>query len=322
MADSTQLGIFLQSQLNIYDPQLIRTQYKQAWTIDGLMHRTFGDLPIAARKIVSTLFDESGEAAVYDGRTFDIPVVEVGAEAIEFKSLMFVIGCKWNEMELEEAALASQNPGMIVIDPLTERYGAMKRKMDQKMHDSILFGDRARNFNGFFNPSMFASTPAADPSKKPLIMSDIELFNWVSDQILAFRLNQGLQNTGVFLYLDPTLFRRFNGILTNGTSQTVATQLKGANGQGVLADIREILELDPVNLQNRGVSLANTGRMLLGAYNDDMSAKRRYTPFKRYPVEKIPGTLDYVSIGIAATSEMMYRVPMNFKAINYSTALV
>jgi hypothetical protein len=322
MADSTQLGLYLQSQLVEYDPELIKTQYQQAWTIDGLNHQTFGDLPVAVKNITTTLIDETGEAAVYDGATFDIPLVEVGAEAVNFKNLMFVIGCKWNEFQVEEAMYASKNRGMVVVDPIAERFGAMKRKMDQKMHDVILFGDRARNFNGFFNPSIFAGTPAADPTKKPLIMSDLELFNWISKIILDFRINQGLTNTSVFMYVDPTLMLRLNGILSNGTSQTVATQLKGSNGQGTLSEIREILELDPTNLQARGVSLSNTGRILIGAYKDQMSAKRRYFPFKRTAVEKIPGSFDYVSIGYASTSEMMYRTPMNFRAVNYSTALV
>ena len=322
MADTTQLGLYLQQQLTEYDPKLIRTQYQQAWTIDGFNHVTVGDLPVAVKQISSTMIDETGEAAVYDGLTFDIPLVEVGADTVNFKTLMFVIGCKWNEFQVQEALFASKNPGMTVADPIAERFGAMKRKMDQKMHDTILYGDRARNFNGFFNPSIFASTPAADPTKKPLIMTDLELFNWISRIILDFRINQGLVNTSVVMYVDPTLMLRLNGILTNGTSQTVAQQLKGLNGQGTLADIREILELDPTNLQARGISLSNTGRILLGSYSDSESAKRRYFPFKRTPVEKIPGTFDFVSIGYAASSEIMYKMPLNFRAVNYSTALV
>jgi hypothetical protein len=317
-ADAAQLGLFLQQQLTIYDPQLVQTQYAQAWTIDGLNHVTTGDLPISARKLVSTFVDESGKAAIYDGKTLDIPVVEIGADQTGYNALMFVIGCRWNEMELEAARLAAQTPlGGVITDPVGARFAAMKRIMDRNMHETILFGNPARNFQGFFNNSSLVPIPS--DANVPLTMTDTQLYTWLSNLILNFRLQQGLQNTQTYMYVDPALMAKLGGYLGGGTTLTVADQLLGTNGRkGVLSDIREILELAPSNLAAKIPSFpANTGRIMLGSFADADTARRRYFPFRRTVIEKIPFSFDYGCIGYAATSEMMYYKPLNVQVINY-----
>ena len=320
-------GLYLEQQLTEYDPNLIITKFAPAWTVQGNRHQTRGDLPKGALKVSATRLTLAGNAGIYDGQTMDIPIVSYGAEQAEFGALRFVIGARWNEDELASYQMAQKTGLMLNENPIETKMRAMKEFIDLKAHNTILFGSRARNFRGWFNNGTVPIT-AVNPSIKPYIMTDKQIYDWISGILVEFAIKNALSPSQVIMYIDPRLARVFNQFLSNGTGSTIAAQLVSPNTQsGLVKQIETVYELTPEVIQAKTAGLANpvavgTGRIVLGSYADDQSAVRRWFPFERTVPEKIPGTYDYCVLGSYGTTELMHRNPLQFQFIDYSTATV
>lgn len=326
MSDSLNNGLYLEQQLAEYDQNVIQPVYQDFWTLNGKHHVTQGNLPVGLPKINISKIDEYGEATIVSGRSADFQLADVGAELVGFNTTMVAIGLKWSKMEIEQSKVAAKVPLMGLTDPVAAKMNSAENKISLKLHNTILFGHAPSNFRGWFNSTQVPETPV-NPAEKPLIMTPDQLYDWIASITDAFAEKNGLSSEQIYMYVDKRLLTKIRKApIVNGQAGNSAySQLisEGAESVGNLKGIRAIYELSPSILQSKAGLPANTGRIILGAYDKVTAAKRRYFMPQRTSIEKIPMTLDEMGfIMYAGTSEVMHLSPMLFQQINYSTALV
>lgn len=326
MPDALNNGLYLEQQLVEYDRNVIQPVYQDFWTLSGKNHVTQGDLPVGLPKINVSKIDEYGEATIVSGRSSDFQLADVGAEMVGFNTTMVAIGVKWSQMEIEQARIATRMPMIGITDPVEAKVRAAENKISLKLHNTILFGHTPTGFRGWFNSTQIPETPV-NPAEKPLIMTPDQLYDWIAGITDVFAEKNGLSSEQIFMYVDKRLLTKIRkSPIVNGTvGHSAYNQLisESAESVGNLKGIRAIYELSPSIMQSKGGLAANTGRILLGAYDKMTAAKRRYFLPKRTSVDRIPMTIDEMGfILYAGTSEVMHLTPMLFQQINYSTALV
>jgi len=321
------VGRYLEQALTEYDRDIIKTVTAPAWATAGQNHATRGDLPRGLLKLTSTIVQTIGDAGIYDGKTIDIPMVDYSMDGADFTALRFIVGTKWSEDEIDSWQLASRAGLPSTLEPILTKMEAMQDILDLKMHRTILFGSKARNFKGWFTNGT-VPIAAAVPAVKPLIMTNTALYDWFSGILTEFSIKNALNPMQITAFVDPRFMRKLHEFLEGGSRNTVAEQILSTNTQaGLVKDIRSIYELTPEVIQANTANLPNavaagTGRIILGCYDDPKCVLRRYYPSYRTTPEKLPGTFNWVVLMSSGTTELMHKKLLNFSFIDYSTALV
>lgn len=337
---ATPFGQFLAEQLKMTLPTLYKVEYTELWGLDPTqnLHNPIGDLPLTIEQIDAYALGDFGQmAALYDGNSDDIPLVDITIGKMPpIPCAMFVQGAIWNQIQIQkmvDAQIAKTNVPSINI--VQAKQAAVGDYFNRREHYTVLYGYPKKGLFGVFSLRGIAKqdttfTPYKLASGVPTVPT-WELYNNLSDLIFAFMDTARLSSLSqVQMVVPPQLMRRLvemyvapNGNINN---MTIMQMLKSTElGMGV-GSILSRNELKGSNLNQYVLNESGTGkystaldRIMFKAstYNIERHfyARRPYPVFQR-------SILEYEYMVIGATSGMVNYRPEYIQYYDFSNTLV
>lgn len=314
-----QAGKFLQEQLRIVDPQIIRTVYPEMWGFEGKYHTVKDGLPFGTKEVFTTRIDSVGRAVNFGGKATDIPTATFGIDTDRYKTLAGVLSAEWGyeELLMQEAAQKSGQP-LTSIDVVSEYNKALQKGLREWVHLRTLFGDTNVGFTGLFNSANVELTILSD---NLYTLSSADLHLYVKSLTKNFKKGAKLTSAATDMLVNSDLYDKLtNPILNNNTAvggsstpyELLVDPKKGTN----LRQINEVNELNYSTLVENGIITSGQNYDMFVLYEsseetlDKMKSNMIITPvmqkdlsFKRYAMMKI--------------SEVRVKVPFRVKYYLY-----
>lgn len=323
--DLISLGTHLQAELEMHDPNFYAVPEDEFWTIAPIEDRgTFlpsvGDLPLGVEEVTSYRRSTIGEAAVYDGRSYDIPLVDFGVGKTTVKAVLVIAGAEWSLADVSRNQLNA-------TAKLTPQYNLVNVKMDtvsealnRRIHRLNLVGMPSIDMGGLLNSTQIDSLD--ETSETPFQMTPTELYNWMLGLITDFKTSSKLPYNRISAVVSDNLYRYICAPINDNSGDSTFVRLTNPQRGTFLREIISISELTNAELIKLGVY--DTGvqkeKIILGDF-DRRSLVRHFTPIDRTdPFPKDTGFHLGVT-GWAATSELAFNVPERFEYIEYSSAV-
>ena len=298
-----QAGKFLEEQLRLVDPQIIRTVYPEMWGFEGKYHTVKSGLPFGTKEVFTTRIDSVGRAVNFGGKATDIPTATFGIDTDKYKTIAGVLSAEWGYEELlqQEAAQKSGQP-FTVVNVVEEYNKALQKGLREWVHIRTLFGDPTLGFTGLFNS---ANVTASILTNDLYAMTPAELHLYIKSLTKDFKKGAKLTAVATDMLVNSDLYDKLtNPILNNNTAsggsvtpyELLTNPEKGTN----LRQINEVNELVKDTLTEYGVIASADQYDMFMLYEsseetlDKMMSTQIITPvmqrdlsFKRYAMIKI-----------------------------------
>lgn len=324
--DINSLGLFLAEELQLHDEQFYEVPEDELWGAGGGEENYYtrvGDLPYGAEEVTSYRRQYVGEAALSDGRAYDIPLVDVGIAGSKAKATLVIAGAEWSFADIERAQLASTQKMTPNFSLSQEKVNAVNIAINRRIHRLAYSGASERGFGGMFNAN---GVDAVDATADGNIygattpLTPAELTDWFQGLVADFKTSSKLRYESIIAYVDDDLYTALSRPIADNTGDTPFMRLTSPERGRFLGGIEPITELDPETLEAIGIiSDADTrGRLLLGDWANANSVRQHFAPIDRTdPFLKDSG-FHFGITGWAAVSEVIVKVPERFEYVNFA----
>lgn len=338
-ADFEQTNLFLKDELKRTLPTLYRNEYDELWGLNPArnFHQAIGDLPLGLEFIEAWIQSDAGKmAALYDGLSDDIPLVEITFGKKQIPVAMFVQGMDYNTLQVEKYRLAQQLgqhiPSMNII---SAKQNTVRDYLDRREHHIVLYGVPKKGIPGIFS----IATPDDDATFRPYVkaadaftMGTHELYNFFKDLIYRFISNAKLSTPSqVGIKIPPALNMRLleiyqppTGVTTTGVTTVRQMLLSETLGMGI-GSIESHNELQGAELNKHlrnsnqtGMHPTNRDRIVLKAIG--YNATRHFYTRRTFPVFQTH-TLRFEQMTIQATSGLMNIRPEKYEIYDFDNAV-
>jgi len=316
MADIVGAGKFLTQELNQYDATFYETIYPEYWGAEGKYHPAQGNLQLGTKKIVSGRIDYVGEAAIYDGKSTDIPLSDFGITEDEYNARIVIAGAQWNVFDLAAAQKANRDALLPQRDYLALKMEAMKRSMDRRVHNLTWAGDTSNSMSGLF---------AGGQVEVKTITTDYyttgtsdDLYNFILDELSQFQDESLLTAEATVMYVPKPfktlLTKRFPNNMDGNPYMLLTDPKRGV----MVRQIQEINELKSSFLEQFNVHAAGTNkdRIMFGQLDDAQVLRRQFYPMDRSVPQLADDGITYRITAWCATSEIQFREPFRIRYLD------
>lgn len=314
----TSLGKFLTGELALYDPSFIDIVEDDLWMAAGFNVPSVGDLPFGIEEINGYRREFIGEASTYDGRSYDIPLVDAGIAGSKIKAIMVVAGAEWSMADVQRNQLARQIQMLPDFNLVDAKMEAVNISINRRIHRLGLVGMPTIGFYGMFNAT--AINTIDQTATNVYGLTPAQLYDWMKTVIAQFKVSSKLNYNQIIIYVDDTLYTALCVPLGDNTGDTPYMRLVNPDRGQFVGDIRPVSELQPATLVQLGVEANTTrGKLIMGDFNNNRSVIRHFTPMDRTdPFPKDTG-IHYGVTGWSGTSEIHWKVPERFTYVRYAT---
>ena len=311
-------GLYLEDNLTVKSSVLYEEdKAKRYWMKNPSLNMTriIPDLPLGVRNLETGFtLTEYGTAAIYDGQSNDIPLVDVLLESGKMvPALIFITGAKWSQFDLITERNAKRNgtniPSLSII---SRKLKAMGTWLNEREHDSLLYGIPNRNFYGLTNqPDVTTVDTAAtvpnfyDGTTQAIYEQFLE---WIADFMDAADLTSSSQ---VHVKI-PESFKRILAMPYDGANPsggTLWSMLTNSDQAYYIGKITANKELEGTNLNEKGILPVATKDMFIFQAMDDPDGLETHI-FPRTRTEVKPNMLlDYLVGSYSSMSTLFLNKP-------------
>ncbi len=155
MADITDGGLWLQSEVTRYSDTWYRTIYPERWGANGEHHQAIGDLRLGEKRIVVPRIEAAGRASIHTGRAIDVPLLKLGATADEWHTRVVIMRAEWDWIADIAAEEVANSSGILPRRNIVqELMNGLKEKIVERIHELVVFGDAIENMAGLLNSDL------------------------------------------------------------------------------------------------------------------------------------------------------------------------
>lgn len=313
--DTASLGKFLSNDLTIYDQErFYEVPSMDYWAVRGERIPSTDDLPLGAEDIESFRKTNVGLASLWDGRSYDIPLVDMVISGTKASAYMVVIGAEWSMADLERKKLNSRTlPRMGLVEGKME---AMTEAIYRRLHMLILAGLTDAGIYGLFNDPNMAVVD--ETATTPFQLTTTELNDWFRGLINSFKTTSRLQYSSIVAYVSDPMLAALSTPLPDNTGDTPYMRLTSPERGIYIGAIEPITELSNQELRDLGVTSATDEEyILMGDFRNRSSIRRHYTPIGRTPIGVKDSQLHFGISGYAGSSQPILKVPEKFTRVVY-----
>lgn len=319
MADVVGAGKFLTQELNQYDTTFYSTVYPEYWGAEGKYHPTQGNLELGTKNIVSGRIDYVGEAAIYDGKSTDIPLSDFGITEDEYKARIVIAGAQWNIFDLAAAQKANRQALLPNRDYLSLKMEAMKRSMDRRIHRLVWAGEANNDMEGLFSGSQVT---LKNITTDLYALTSDQLYDFFLDELSDFQEDSLLTAEATWMYVPKRLKTRLTKRFPNNMDGTPYLLLTDPKRGIMVKGIQEVNELKSSFLEQFGVHAVGTNkdRLMFGQLDDLSVLKRQFYPMDRSIPQLADDGVTYRITAWCATTEMQFREPFRVRYLDIPRA--
>lgn len=313
------LGKFLSGELALYDKQFVDIIDDDLWGARGENIPSRGDLPFGVEEVNSYRREFIGEAAVYDGRSYDIPLVDQTVAGMKSKAVLVVAGAEWSVSDINRTQLQSQVQILPQYSLTEAKMEAVNTSINRRIHKLTLAGMPSIGMYGMFNSNRVSV--GDQTAVKPFTLTPTALYNWVKGLVAAFKKTSRLAYANIDLFVDDDLYAALCTPLGDNTGDNPYMRLTSAERGQFVGSIEPLSELEPATLVSLGVVGAGVGRMIMGNFGSERSVIRHFHNIDRSQEFLKDSGFHFGVTAWAATSEVIYKIPEQFQYVNYNPSL-
>lgn len=263
MALSTSGGLYVQQEVTKYVKDWYRTVYPERWAAYGQHHTAIPDLMLGEKRIVVPRIEAAGRASIHSGRAIDIPLLKLGATADEWDTRVVIMRAEWDyigDIATQEAAnKGGFYPRRNIVRELMD---GLKEKITERIHELVVFGDKAEALDGLFSSELPEAVKVAVGTNLHTLPA-IELYNTIRKYAKYFHKKSKLTASAVEMLCTIDLY---DAMLTpfEGYNETPLDRLIGTNTDSnhhrFVSRVTPINELTADMLEEYGVFPSGTNR--------------------------------------------------------------
>lgn len=146
---------YIEEQVTKYLPGFYTPDMGDYWGYDSSMnmHTSRSDLPIAIDQIQGFTRDLYGSAAIWNGKSTDIPTVDfVIGKLPPIRAAILVSAMTYDEFDLyRQTASRTTQTWMPSVDLISTKTAAVGEFIDRREHEIILYGYKPKKMYGLYN---------------------------------------------------------------------------------------------------------------------------------------------------------------------------
>lgn len=253
MVDYAAIGGYLSSQLMSFRPNFYDVDLGEFWALNPQLNfvKRNPDLRLGAQEIAFFTRKYFGQAAIYDGKGSDIPIVSHQTSMGKVPAIILIDGAEWNVFDLQAEQVAnSAGLGVPRTSLTATNYVAMADFLNRREHYITLYGVPDRGVYGILDYPGIHKVDYAANNLYDDTVTPIQLYRLFISWIQVFMARAALTSARqVEIKVPERLLLRLTEPYSDQAPGATVHEMITVTGKGyTVASISSAAELEGTNL--------------------------------------------------------------------------